>query len=162
MLPNPPDPTTDYGLPKENRDALGPVDPHKEIDANEYERLAVDMAAAGHCVPRAMVKFTNTGGTTEVTDWDSVWGSSVSVKPTFTDNGAGDITITWAAAGYPDLNPTASKQVTTAPNFRFAHAMPITTTPTLHIAVSLTSNTVRVTSYDGAVMKDCDFYVFVY
>jgi hypothetical protein len=161
MLPNVSDPQTDYGLPKANRDTLGPVDPSKECDFAEWERLAVDMAAACHVLPRAIVYVTNAGAPA-VADYDSVWGDAVGVTPTVTDNGVGDTTLTWTAGGYADLNPTPARRVTRAPAFRFAHATSASATGRIG-SVVWTANTVRVytTTHAGAA-DDCDFCVFVY
>lgn len=161
MLPNVCDPQSDYGLPKSDADTLGPVDPTTECAADEYESLCVDAAALTHTGARAIVYVTNAGAPA-ITDYDSCWGDAVGVTPTVTDNGVGDTTITWTAAGYDDLNPTPARRVQRAPAFRFAHAQTASATPRL-TGVVWTANTVRVvtTTHAGAA-DDCDFIVFVY
>jgi hypothetical protein len=162
MLPNVSDPATDYGLPKNNRDTQGPVDPTKELDYAEYERLATDMAANTHTAPRAWVYVTFAAGVPSVSTFDSVWGSAVAVKPSITDNGAGDTTLTWTAAKYDDLNPTPARRTTRAPAFRCAVATVAEATPRI-ISATWTANTVRVyTTTHAGVADDCNFVVVVY
>lgn len=160
MLPTIADPQADYGLPKNNRDARGPVDPRKEVDYAEYERAMVDLAAMSHTCPRAIVGVVCGGGAAAVSWVRSVWGDTLAVTPAIAYAAAGDTTLTWAVGGYPDLNPTPARQVTRAPAFVAAHCEKHG--PGFH-KLTLTANTLRVETFDELfAAQDEDYVVWVY
>lgn len=162
ILPDICDPLQDFGLPKENYDTDGVIDPATDVEFSEWENMAVAIAAMSRTAARAIVHIKFTAGAPAVEAYDSSWGSAVGVRPTPTDNGVGDTTLTWAAAGYPDLNPTPARQVTRTPAFRFADVEILGSTPHLH-SVEVTANTIRVyTTTHAGVAGDVDFYLFVY
>ncbi|MFA4901042.1 MAG: hypothetical protein WC563_16105 [Brevundimonas sp.] len=118
MLPNNSDPGSEYGLPKSNFDADGIIDPETDFPASEYEALAVDAAAGTHTTWRAIVLVNwSIVIPSVVIGYRSVWGDEPAVWPVAVSIAAGHCRVDWSAAGYPDLNPTPSRQVTRAPSF---------------------------------------------
>jgi len=165
MLPNVSDPA-EYGLPKTNYDTEGPIDPETEIDASEYEPMAVDVAAHTHTAVRAIVVCSVAGGVVTVDSYRSVWGDEVAVRPVATYNAPGDFTLTWAPGGYPDLNPTVDRRVTRASGFIAAHADVYDSAGGLARtarARTVTANAVRVLTFDeAAAAADFGFMLWVY
>lgn len=161
VLPSVPDPIQDFGLPKNNYDDDGVIDPETEVPYDEYEAMAVCHAAGGRTGKRALVHVKFTGGAPAIEWYDSMWGNDVAVQPGIADNGVGDTTLTWAAAGYNDLNPTPARRVRHAPAFKHAQVTPIGSTPYI-VSVDVTTNTVRVytTTHAGGA-ADVDFYLEV-
>lgn len=156
------DPTTDYGLPFSNYDPDGVIDPTTECDASYFEKLAVDTAAMTHVMPKAVIIVEIVSGPdADIYDYRSVWGDAVEVFPVVLYNSTGDITVTWSPSGYPDLNPTPSRQVTIAPAFYAAHVQADGNkrTPT----VTVTPNSVNVKTFDAAgAAEDQQFTLWVY
>lgn len=165
MLPNVSAPS-EYGLPKTNYDSNGVVDPETELDAPEYERIAVDVAAMSHVSPRAIVVCTVAGGVVTIAAYRSVWGDEPAVWPVATYNGAGDYTLTWAAGGYADLNPTVTRRVTRAPNFIAADVVVNDSTGVLARTArvhTVAANSARVLVFDAAEAAiDVGFTIWVY
>ncbi len=165
MLPNVSDPT-EYGLPFKDYDSNGVVDHETEQTAAQYEKHAVDVAALSHTCPRAIAVCSVAGGVVTVDAYRSVWGDTAAVYPRTTYNGPGDYTLTWLPAGYPDLNPTVSRQVTRAPAFIAGHVNVYDTAGGLLRSarvMSVTANTARVLTFDeSGAADDFGFMLFMY
>jgi hypothetical protein len=160
VLPDVCDPQATYGLPFSNYDTAGVINPETELEASLYESLAVDVAAASHTVPRAIVHVHFAAGAPSVYAYDSVWGNDPTIYPAVTDGGVGIVTLTWLAGGYADLNPTPARRVTRAPNFRFVQVQPQVAGMS---QVAWTANTVTIAIFDHThAAADNDFIVFVY
>lgn len=161
MLPNVCDPV-EYGLPKTNYDTNGVVNPETELDASEYEPVAVDVAAMSHVAPRAIVYVNLVVGGATILDYDSVWGDAPAVTPVAARSAQGVVTVTWAASGYNDLNPTPARQVQRAPNIRFAHASGCGVSAA-HCTCTWIANVATVYVWDAAgAALDGDFVLVVY
>lgn len=163
MLPTPLDPTADFGLPKDNYRFV--VNPRTEVDFAEYERLCTTVAQLSHTVPKALLRCDDTAG---VQDYASVWGDTVSVRPTVVRTGTGIYTITWAAS-YADLNPTVARQVSTPVAIRFAVAAydvfsgyPVNTLYPSPQAALTSANVVTVYTFDSGGASDAAFTLVVY
>ena len=159
MLPNVSDPA-EYGLPKTDYDSNGVVDQETEVLAAEWEAMGVDVAAMSHVSPKAIVVCTVAGGAVTITAYRSVWGDTLAVRPVATYTGAGDYTLTWSAAGHPDLNPTPARCVTRAPSFIAATVTPASV---VFQTITTTANTVRVVFTNSAgAATDANFALLVY
>ncbi|MFA4900903.1 MAG: hypothetical protein WC563_15400 [Brevundimonas sp.] len=163
MLPVISDPQADYGLPKNNRDARGPVQPDKEIDAADLERAMVDLAAMSHTCPRATFLLIVSGGAALVGNYRSVWGDTLAVTPAVAYTGAGNVTVTWAVGGYPDLNPTPARQVTRAPSFQGAQVSIFNAGHWEAPVFSVNANSIQTWTYAaGGVATDAVLYITMY
>jgi hypothetical protein len=165
MLPGISDPT-EYGLPFDDYDSDGVIDPTTEQTAAQYEKDAVDLAAMTHTAARAIVVCTVAGAAITVTSYRSVWGDAAGVYPTATYTGAGNYLLTWLVGGYPDLNPTVARRVTRAPAFVAAGAIANAIGVVAGIMVpqtAVTANTVVVQIRNSAdALADASFTVWVY
>jgi hypothetical protein len=114
-LPGILDPEDDFGLPKENYSHVR--DPRKDLDFNEYERMAVAVSMLSYTAPRcwAIISGAAAAGAM-VRDHRAVWGETSAVVPTCTATATGTYKITFPAS-VTDLNPTASSVTTSAVQF---------------------------------------------
>lgn len=163
MLPVTSDPQADYGLPKTNRDASGPVDPSKEVDFADFERAMVDLAAMSHTAARATFLLIVSGGAASIGNYRSVWGDTAAVTPAVAYIGAGNVTVTWAVGGYPDLNPTPGRQVTRAPAFQGAQLTFFQAGHWEAPVQSVNANSIQTWTYAvGGAPTDAVLYVTMY
>jgi hypothetical protein len=85
----------DYGAPFVNR--LPVEDPQGQLDADQYNRVAEDLAQLTRTAWRAVLSFpTDASSNPTVTRLRSVWGSGVSLYPSIVRTGAGVYTVTFA------------------------------------------------------------------
>lgn len=163
MLPNVSDPANEYGLPKTNYDADGPIDPETDLDFAEYEALATDTAAMSHTAPRALVKVDVNAGACTVVGYRSVWGDTPAVYPVAAYVNVGQYTVTWLPGGYPDLNPTPARRETRAPNL-FGGKTSIRQAVAATTATLCTPNVAAVYVYEASTgaATDAHFLLAVY
>lgn len=166
MLPNTSDPQTDYGLPYDDYDPNGVVNPRTEQSASFAENSLVDIAALTMVAPRAHVHVLNAN--VAIINWHSaVWGDTDAVKPTISRTSAGVVVLTWAlSGGYPDLNPTPARKVYRTASFHWAQVTPNqerdNLTDCIHARVEITSNSATVYTFNNSgVALDCDFFLTV-
>lgn len=155
---------SDYGLPKQNHKPV--VNPEYDLDASEYERLAVDVAAMTLTAAKALVVVSAAASTSATTGtmlrWHNArWGGTDAVKPTIARTATGAYTITWSTS-QEDLNPTADRVSTSAVSFSCAQCTPQGSTPAM-VVVSCASNVVYVKTFNAAsAATDVDFMLSVY
>jgi hypothetical protein len=129
-------------------DASSVVDAETELAATHYNALIAHVVGISKTVPKAWARVTISGGTPTLADHSAVWGDTVGVAPTLTDNAAGDITVTWAAS-YNDLRESPETAESHAVQVRAAQLSCKAAT-----AINLSA------SYDlvSAVAVRCKFY----
>ena len=157
-LPDILDTEDDFGLPKQNYAAVR--DPRKDIDAAEFERLAVAVTMFSYTAPRAWALISGAASVgTLVRSHKAMWGQTSAVVPTCTATSTGVYVVTFPANA-ADLNPTASSVTTTAVQFTTVQA-------TLHapgqIHATAASNVLTVTTTTTAgTAASKNFTVFGY
>lgn len=156
-----PDTTTPetLGLPKD--DYSFRANPRTEVSGDEYEALAVCVAAMSHTAPRAIVHVDADASAPSITKHRAMWGDTAGVAPTLTRTSAGKYVLTWEAS-YPDLNPTVDRQTDHFLNFEMAHVTPVGAVA-CSAAVEWTANSVTISTFDSTdAAADIDFVVSVY
>lgn len=165
------DPSTDFGLPKSNFKPV--VNPTTDLDASEYEEVAVTLAGYTMAADKAWVAVS--AGTAASTSGQmlkahgAIWGNTSTVAPTVARASTGSYTITWATS-YTDINPTPARVSTAAVNLEFASVSPTSPPAAVktylsHISVSTNVASIElvgVWASDGTIdPMDFNFYVAV-
>ena len=157
-LPTKLDPSQDLGLPFSNY--VDVADPATDLDATYYENLCIGVAGLSLAAPRAWVVVSAAAtAAARVKAHSAVWGDSASVKPTVATTAVGTFVVTWASS-YPDLNPTASRAVTSVVALR-ACTVQMNAAGANWATVAGSTCTVRTTTLAGTAAAR-DFTLAVY
>lgn len=94
-----PDSNSFNSLGGELQDYAPVTDPTTDLSAEASNEMRCDVAAMTRTATRAIVKFTVSGGAVTIanTDFEAVYGNSLTYKPSGVVNGNGDYTITFPA-----------------------------------------------------------------